>query len=46
MFYNPTVDFNVVVGSLIILIISGTFAGLIPAKKAVSINPVEALRYE
>ncbi len=46
MFANPTVDLTVIAGSLLILVISGTFAGLIPARKAVAINPVEALRYE
>jgi putative ABC transport system permease protein len=44
MFNNPTVDLNVAVTSLIVLIISGAFAGLIPATKAVSVLPVEALR--
>lgn len=44
MFNNPTVDINVAVTSLIVLIISGAFAGLIPATKAVSVLPVEALR--
>jgi putative ABC transport system permease protein len=46
MFNNPTVDLNVAVTSLIVLIISGAFAGLIPASKAVAIKPVEALRTE
>ena len=32
--------------ALIVLIISGALAGMIPARKAVSINPVEALRGE
>ena len=44
LFKNPTVDLNVAVTSLIVLIISGAFAGLIPATKAVSVLPVEALR--
>jgi putative ABC transport system permease protein len=44
MFNNPTVDLNVAVTSLIVLIISGAFAGLIPATKAVAVLPVEALR--
>jgi putative ABC transport system permease protein len=44
MFNNPTVDLNVAVTSLIVLIISGAFAGLIPATRAVSVLPVEALR--
>jgi putative ABC transport system permease protein len=46
MFKNPGVDFNIAVTSLIVLIAAGIFAGFIPAKKAVSIKPVEALRAE
>lgn len=44
MFTNPTVDLGVAVQALTVLIISGAIAGLIPANKAVSIKPVEALR--
>ncbi|MGZ4043023.1 MAG: ABC transporter permease [Bacteroidia bacterium] len=46
MFSNPTVDFWVAVKALIILIVCGAIAGLIPANKAVAIKPVEALRSE
>jgi putative ABC transport system permease protein len=46
MFSNPTIDFKVALTALGILIISGALAGLIPARKAVSIKPVEALRSE
>jgi putative ABC transport system permease protein len=46
MFKNPEVDIQVAVTALIILIISGVMAGLIPAMKAVSMKPVDALRYE
>lgn len=46
MFSNPTVDFGVATEALMILIISGAIAGLIPARKAVSVKPVEALRSE
>jgi putative ABC transport system permease protein len=46
MFRNPTVDLSVAVTALTILIVSGAIAGLIPANKAVSIKPVEALRSE
>jgi putative ABC transport system permease protein len=46
MFQNPGVDIEVAVKALIILIISGALAGIIPAKKAVGISPVEALRNE
>jgi putative ABC transport system permease protein len=46
MFKNPTVDLSSVVWALGVLIISGALAGLIPAIRAVSVNPVEALRAE
>jgi putative ABC transport system permease protein len=44
MFKNPEVDFSIAVTALIVLIFAGLFAGFIPARKAVSIKPVEALR--
>ena len=46
MFMNPEVDFRVAMSALIILIIFGIFAGIIPAKRAVSIKPIEAIRSE
>jgi len=46
MFVHPGVNFNVAITALTILIISGALAGLIPAKRAVSVKPIDALRYE
>ncbi|MBS1233922.1 MAG: multidrug transporter ATP-binding protein, partial [Bacteroidetes bacterium] len=46
MFLNPGVDFRIAVTAVIVLIFAGLFAGFIPARKAVSIKPVEALRAE
>jgi putative ABC transport system permease protein len=46
VFANPTVDFNTAFTALILLIVSGTAAGLIPAMKAARIKPVEALMDE
>ncbi len=46
MFINPSVNIGVVLIALSILIISGLFAGLIPAQNAIKIKPVEALRTE
>lgn len=46
MFINPSVSVGVVFIALIILIVSGLLAGLIPAQNAISIKPVEALRTE
>jgi putative ABC transport system permease protein len=46
MFQRPEVDFQVAVMSLVILIFSGALAGLIPARRAVRIKPIDALRDE
>ncbi|MCW3084590.1 MAG: Macrolide export permease protein MacB [Bacteroidetes bacterium] len=46
MFKNPSVDLNAALISLGILVIAGALAGLIPATRAVSVHPVEALRAE
>jgi putative ABC transport system permease protein len=46
MFKNPGVNFNIALTSLVVLILAGLFAGLIPARRAVSVRPVEALRAE
>ncbi|MFW6257758.1 MAG: ABC transporter permease, partial [Prolixibacteraceae bacterium] len=46
MFKNPGVDFSIAVIALFILVISGVFAGLIPARRAVSIKPIDAIRSE
>ena len=44
MFSNPTVDLGIAIQATLTLIIAGTLAGFFPAKKAVSISPIEALR--
>ncbi|CAN5633402.1 ABC transporter permease [soil metagenome] len=46
MFRNPGIDINVALTALTVLVVAGALAGLIPAKKAVAISPVEALRAE
>ncbi len=46
MFSNPMIDFNKAITALIILIVAGLFAGFIPAKRAVSMKPIEALHDE
>ncbi len=44
MFANPEINFRIAVTSIFILVIFGAFAGMIPAKRALSIKPVEAIR--
>jgi putative ABC transport system permease protein len=46
MFHQPGVEIAVALKALTILIVCGALAGIIPARKAVSISPVEALRNE
>ncbi|MEG2946690.1 MAG: FtsX-like permease family protein, partial [Bacteroidales bacterium] len=46
IFKNPTVDLNIVFLAVAILIVAGLIAGYVPAKKAVSIKPIDALRGE
>lgn len=43
---NPSVETYVVVGATIVLIIAGTIAGYIPAKRAARIKPIVALNDE
>lgn len=43
---NPTVPIPFVLGALLIMVVLGTLIGLIPAQRAVSIKPIDALREE
>jgi len=45
-FKDPQISFTMAIGSLIILILIGTFAGYIPAQRAMMIKPVEAISEE
>ena len=43
---NPSVNFQVAITTVIILVIAGAVAGFFPAYRAASIKPIEALRDE
>jgi len=43
MFYNPTVGLDVCVEATLVMVIAGTVAGLVPARRAARIKPIEAL---
>ena len=43
IFMDPTVDLNIVIAATIVMVIAGVIAGYVPAKRAVSIKPIEAL---
>jgi len=43
MFLNPTVGFGVCMQATLLIVVAGTFAGLIPARKAAKTRPIEAL---
>ena len=46
MFVNPTVGFDVCINATLLMVVAGTIAGLIPARKAAHVRPIEALRAE
>ncbi len=45
-FVNPTVPIKFILGALVLMVGLGTLIGLIPAQRAVSIKPIDALREE
>ena len=45
-FKDPQISFSVGIAAFFILLVIGTFAGFIPANRAMSIKPIEAIREE
>ncbi|MCL1943549.1 MAG: ABC transporter permease [Candidatus Azobacteroides sp.] len=45
-FQNPQISFSAAVNSLVVLLVIGTLAGLIPANRAMTIRPIEAIGEE
>jgi putative ABC transport system permease protein len=46
MFRRPEVDFGTAISALVVLVISGLLASLMPAAKAAAVNPIVALQDE
>jgi len=46
LFQRPQIDFRIAVSALVVLVVAGTIAGFVPARRAAGIMPVEALRDE
>ena len=46
VFKNPTVNIGYAIFATVLLVISGVIAGYLPARKAVKIKPIEAMRQE
>jgi putative ABC transport system permease protein len=45
-FYKPMITLDVAILSIVILVVFGVLAGAIPAKKALSIKAIDAIRTE
>ena len=46
IFMNPTVGLPIAVSATLVLVLAGVLAGYFPARKAVQVKPIEALRNE
>ncbi len=45
LFTNPTVEPYIILTATLVLIIAGLLAEYLPARRAVQVKPIEALRY-
>jgi putative ABC transport system permease protein len=46
IFLNPGIDLKSGLNALLVLVIAGAFAGLLPAQRAVRVKPIDAIREE
>ena len=46
LFVDPTVGLGTCIAATVVMILAGTFAGILPARKAAKVRPIEALRAE
>lgn len=46
VFLNPGIDLKSGLNALLILVIAGALAGLLPANRAVKVKPIDAIREE
>lgn len=44
MFVNPTVGLDVCLEAMVVMVVAGTIAGLMPARRAARVRPIEALK--
>lgn len=44
MFKDPGVDISIALEAMLLIVVAGTVAGLLPALKAAKVRPIEALR--
>lgn len=46
LFVDPTVGLGTCIAATVVMILAGTIAGILPARKAAKVRPIEALRAE
>ncbi len=46
VFYNPQISLKIAFVSLLVLVVAGLIAGIIPARQAIAMKPIDAIRSE